>query len=266
VRYLSFAVALAGLALMPVGRAASADGNNGDWGTIKGQVIFAGKAVPAPEPINPDKDQKHCLSKGPLFKQNWVVNPKTKGVRWVFVWLAPEPGGNAKLPIHPALQKFKPEVTIDQPCCQFEPHALCVRKGQKLLVENSAPVAHNVRWTGNPAVCGRGGNVVVPKKKSYTIENLSTNGKVKIPIVSVNCDFHKWMSAKVGVFDHPYFCLTDKDGKFVIKNAPAGKFRLKVWHEEVGWLGGAKGRDGVPITIKAGKTTKVDNLKLKPNK
>jgi hypothetical protein len=266
----SFAIALAlilsvGLFVLPGESAAAAD-DNGSWGTIKGRIVIQG-AVPKPEAADVDKDKEHCLSKGPLFKEKLVVNPKNKGVRWVIVWLAPEPPADdapaVKLPIHPDLKKFDPEVSMDQPCCQFVPHALGVRQGQTLIIKNSAPVAHNVRWLGNPAVAGRGGNVIVPPGKSHAIKGLKTNDKVALPVVNINCDFHKWMSARVAVFDHPYFAVTDKDGNFEIKKAPAGQWRLKVLHES-GWLGKAKGRSGQKITVKGGGVTKLGNLVLKP--
>ena len=36
------------------------------------------------------------------------------------------------------------------------------------------------------------------------------------------------------VFDHPYFALTDDQGRFTIPNLPAGSYTLKAWHEEAG--------------------------------
>jgi hypothetical protein len=54
------------------------------------------------------------------------------------------------------------------------------------------------------------------------------------------------------VFDHPYFAITDQDGKFEIKDAPVGKWRIVYWHE----LGFHKGREGIlgfPIEVKADK-------------
>ena len=263
-RYIAIGAALtllAGLATLPGGRSASAADNDQKWGTVKGQITVAGNA-PKPEMIDVNKDKDHCLSKGPLFKEEWVVNPKNKGVRWVLVWLTPEKGANAKLPIHPDLEKFKPEVSMDQPCCQFVPHCLGMRSGQKLVMHNSAEVSHNVHWTGNPRMTS-GGNVVIPKKKSYTINNISHSDKAFLPIVNIQCDFHTWMRGRVGVFDHPYFAVTDKDGNFEIKNAPAGKWRLKILHDS-GWLGGRNGRDGQPVTVKGGKVTTVKNLKLTP--
>jgi len=38
------------------------------------------------------------------------------------------------------------------------------------------------------------------------------------------------MNADIRVFDHPYYALTDEDGKFEIPLAPAGDYRLKVEH------------------------------------
>src|SRR5204863_406326 len=69
----------------------------------------------------------------------------------------------------------------------------------------------------------------------------------------IDSPLHQWMSGRVGVFDHPYFALTDKDGRFEIKQAPVGKFRIYVQHERAGWLHqktGEKLGDGQAVTIK----------------
>ena len=41
------------------------------------------------------------------------------------------------------------------------------------------------------------------------------------------CDVHPWMFAWVSVFDSPYFAVSDKDGKFAIKNVPPGKYTIE---------------------------------------
>jgi hypothetical protein len=46
------------------------------------------------------------------------------------------------------------------------------------------------------------------------------------------CNVHAEMSAYVVVTETPYYATTDKDGKFVIKDLPPGKYTLKVWHEK----------------------------------
>src|SRR5262249_8242023 len=120
------------------------------WGTVKGQIVWGGGAVPEAKPIEAVKthqDKAACEAKGPRVPEEWVSSKNNKGIRWTFVWLAPPEG--QKWPIHPALQQTKAkEVVIDQPCCQFEPHAVAIRQGQELVIKNSAPVAHNVNWTG----------------------------------------------------------------------------------------------------------------------
>jgi hypothetical protein len=65
----------------------------------------------------------------------------------------------------------------------------------------------------------------------------------------------------VRVFDHPYFAVTDADGKFEIKDAPAGKYNVVMWQEGVGWVNG--GKAGKTIEIPAGGTVEV-NEKVKP--
>lgn len=57
------------------------------------------------------------------------------------------------------------------------------------------------------------------------------------------------MSGQVRIFDHPYYAVTDDDGRFAIPNAPTGKYRLVVSHERPGFLGGIPGRFGTPIQI-----------------
>jgi hypothetical protein len=254
-----FAIALVG-GLVATSAAPAQNG----WGTIKGRVIFGGKDLPKPEPVDTSKsaDSAKCLeaNKGPIFSEEWVVNPKNRGVRWVFVWLAPEkPGG--KLPINPRLAKVpnKP-VVIDQPCCRYEPHAFAIRQGQDIIAKNSAAMPHNVNWTGHP-VKNPGSNVQIPPGAEFRITGLVADRIA----VKFQCNIHGWMTAWCRVFDHPYFAITDADGNFEIKDAPAGTFRLMVWHE-TGFSGGAAGRNGQPITIHSGKVTDVGDLKFIPSK
>ncbi|HEV3260183.1 MAG TPA: hypothetical protein VG013_25225 [Gemmataceae bacterium] len=264
-RYLSVALALsalAGLGLLLAalpGARADEKAANGQWGTIKGQVVFGGDTVPEPKKVDVNKDQDHCLSKGDIYSEDWVIKKDSKGVRWVFAWLV-DPANPKKFPadkINPALKEVpKAAVEIDQPCCKFEPHALAMREGQVLNAKNSAPISHNVNWTGG--VQNPGNNVILPSGQQVAIKDLKAS---RFP-VSVTCNIHPWMKAWVRVYDHPYFAVTDADGKFEIKDAPAGDFKLVTWQESVGWGNG--GKDGVPVTIKAGQTTDLGKLEIKP--
>jgi hypothetical protein len=228
------------------------------WGTVRGQIVWGGGELPPQKELHVNKDEQHCLSKGPVPDESWVINKSNKGVRWVFVWLVPEPG-QPKLPVNPELQQVtQKEVVLDQPCCRFEPHAIALRQGQDLIAKNSAPVAHNVNWTG--ALKNPGGNMTVPAGQSYTIKGLMAD---RFPVKLV-CNIHPWMSAWVRIFDNPYYAITDADGNFEIKLAPAGKCRLMVWQESIGWRGGVAGSKGMPIEIKPGGVTDLGKLDVKP--
>jgi hypothetical protein len=241
-----------GNATVPV--TAAADKESEAWGTVKGQVTWGGKSPPAEEKVDTTKEPK--CAKCNVVKEDYVVG-KNGGVRDVFVWLidASDPKKPKAPPIHPALKEFKnKEVVIDQPCCKFEPHVVALREGQVLIGKNSAEFSHNMHWLGgddNP-----GDNKLIP-----------AGGKIEIQLVAsqrpvaLSCDIHPWMKGWVRVFDHPYFAVTDADGKFEIKNAPAGKYNIVMWQGSVGWVNG--GKTGKAIEIPAGKAVEV-NEKLMP--
>ena len=53
-------------------------------------------------------------------------------------------------------------------------------------------------------------------------------------MVPFKCDVHNWMSAYVGVLDHPYFAVTHDGGTFELKDLPAGTYTVEAWHEKLG--------------------------------
>jgi len=59
------------------------------------------------------------------------------------------------------------------------------------------------------------------------------------------------MSAYVIVTETPYFFRTDKDGKFVLKDVPPGKYTLSFWHEKLG-------EQKKEIKVKEGDEAKVE--------
>ncbi|MFO0965634.1 MAG: hypothetical protein U0793_08635 [Gemmataceae bacterium] len=234
-----------------------------EWGTIKGRIIWGGETIPEREDLTPlvmkNPDAAFCLKDGKLLDEKWVIDKKTKGIQWTFVWLAPAPDDKEPLPIHPKLKAIaNKKVEIDQPVCMYLPHAIGLREGQELVVKNNAKVAHNVLYVGPD---GAGNPLVLPGKE-LVIDNLKAS---KAP-TSLSCSIHTWMKAWVRVFDHPYYAVTGPDGSFEIKNAPAGKYRLVVWHGTGGFRFGAAGRAGQPITIDADKTTDLKDLKFPPPK
>lgn len=228
-------------------------GANAQWATIKGQIIL--ENAPDAKDVNVTADKEHCLSKGALKSEELIVSAKTKGVKNVWVYLKPEDGDtfDAKQ-INPALAGAKPkEHAIDQPCCAFVPRITVARAGDTLNVKNSSPVPHNIKYSADNLEF----NQTLAAGGSYKPEKALEFQKTP---VTIQCNVHPWMGGRVVIFDHPYFALTDADGKFEIKDAPVGKFRVFYRHE-LGYHKGKDGAKGFPIEI-AGPTTELKPVSL----
>ncbi len=254
---------LALAALLPALAArADAQGDNKKWATVKGRIEWGGTKLPEVKWIVPSNDKALCLTHprakdGKVPDESLIVNPKNKGVKNVFIYLYLEPKDRPNLPIHPDLAKFNDTVVIDQPCCSFEPRALVLREGQKLLVKNSAPVAHNFQLLVDPKINGSGVSVQIKNDNSHTVTGLKPQ---KLPMV-FQCSQHNSMSGRLLVVDHPYYAVTDDDGNFEIKLVPVGERRFMIYHEQFGYRLGAKGRDGEAHMVRPG-VTDLGNLPL----
>jgi len=237
------------------------------WGDVKGRVIWGGKNVPAPAKLQlppGDPSTPICIkaNKGEEPPdESFVVHQKNMGLRDVFVWLADfdDPRSKKPLPTHPKLKAIKvKQVEMDQPACHFIPHAIALREGQELVVKNSAPFLHSFKWGGDPNV-NPGESVAMAPGSTRTIKPATD----RLPI-EIQCTVHTKMRSWMRVFSHPYFAVTDENGAFEFKDAPAGKYRLMIWHAN-GWLGGKDGNRGQLIDIEAGKVVNVGDLAFAPN-
>jgi hypothetical protein len=138
----------------------------------------------------------------------------------------------------------KDQVILDQKGCMYIPHVQTMTVGQELAVKNDDGFLHNVHSLAvtNPAF-----NFGQPNK----------NPGQKVPeqpkateTFRVKCDVHPWMSAYIGVFEHPFHATSGEDGKYTIKGKlPDGEYTLVAWHEKFG-------EKEEKITVKDGKAEK----------
>ncbi len=129
-----------------------------------------------------------------------------------------------------AFADIPPEpVVLDQRNCQYEPRVVGVRVGQKVEFINSDPVFHNVRALSqnNPEF-----NVAMPNQNDRITQVFY---KPEM-LLQTKCSVHPWMSAWIGVVDHPYFKVTNENGEFEILGLPPGRYTLEAWHEVFGKL------------------------------
>jgi len=53
-------------------------------------------------------------------------------------------------------------------------------------------------------------------------------------VVNLRCNGgHVWMNAEMIVAPHPYYAVTDENGKFALTDVPPGQYEIVAWHE--GW-------------------------------
>jgi plastocyanin len=115
---------------------------------------------------------------------------------------------------------------FDQKGCQYTPHVLGVQVGQEVEIKNSDPTLHNVHSASkeNPQF-----NIAQPKQGMTMVRKFE-----KPETFKVKCEVHPWMSAYIGVFNHPYFAVTGDDGSFTLKSLPPGEYTIEAWHERYG--------------------------------
>jgi plastocyanin len=189
-------------------------------GTINAIVKFDG-AAPAAQLYRLDGDPK-CVTEngGPQRADESVVVGSDQALQNVFVYVKDGLGSYGfPVPTEP--------VVLDQDKCRYTPRVLGVRVGQPIRILNSDPLLHNVRANGT---INQGFNVSTPLE-GVSVERTFATKEVMVPF---KCDVHAWMSAFVGVLDHPYFGTSAADGKVVLANVPPGTYTIEAWHETLG--------------------------------
>jgi plastocyanin len=115
-------------------------------------------------------------------------------------------------------------VVLDQRDERFVPHVLAITTGTVVDFPNSDRIFHNVFSLSKtrPFDLGR---YAAGRSKAVTFDRPG--------IVRVFCDIHSHMNAFILVFNHPFFALTDMDGRYRIDNVPPGTYNLVAWNEGV---------------------------------
>ena len=213
--------------------ALSAAVGSASYGQVSGSVKLEGKA-PARNPVPGLAQNPECskLHKQPVLDETVVVD-KEGNLANVIVFLKGAKGPAPKDP-----------VVIDQKGCQYIPHVVSVSVGQPLHASNSDALLHNVHTL--PEV-NEPTNMAQPAKTPETGAPLKPLKAAEF--FKVKCDVHPWMSAYVGVFDHPFHSVSGEDGAFEIptEGLKDGDYEVGAWHEKYKELKGPK------VTVKGGK-------------
>ena len=196
--------------------------NLGFSGDVEGKITFDGKA-PKMKPLRMDADPVCVANNDIQPRKEWLVLDENNGVKNVLVFIKESKSGS----FADNYDSPKEAAVIDQKGCVYVPHVLGVMVGQQLDILNSDGTLHNIHAL--PKVNKEFNKAMPRSKKQMTV----TFDKVEAPF-KVKCDVHPWMGAFVGVFEHPYFAVTDDSGSYTISGLAPGKYVVEAWHEKLG--------------------------------
>ncbi|MDH5640215.1 MAG: carboxypeptidase regulatory-like domain-containing protein [Nitrospira sp.] len=217
-----------------------------DGGTITGIVTLDG-AVPKPKGYNlmtlPDPYYCGRISDG----EGWrILQPFQVG----------ESGAFQDVVVYlEGIEKGKPfeeggVPQIEAKDCLFLPFTTVVRNDQTVTVVNMDPVMHDIQAYETSNLGARVlFNVPLPMNSQHPrnfkdrseaglyhkhmagapmkqLVNLSKGRRIFV----MQCGFHAYMESWGIAVNNPYFSKTNDDGRFTIKDVPAGTYKLVVWH------------------------------------
>jgi hypothetical protein len=110
---------------------------------------------------------------------------------------------------------------MDQRNLRFVPDVLIVQTGTAVTFPNSDQVRHHV-YSFSTA-------------KKFELSLYA--GKPSAPVVfdhpglvTLGCNIHDNMLGYVWVTDSPWYGRTDREGRLVLRDLPAGEYNVRVWH------------------------------------
>jgi hypothetical protein len=181
-------------------------------GSVSGTIKLDGVVKPDTTPIT--IDQKVCGTHVPS-----AIDATPTGLGDVIVWIADAKTGK-DLPVTRRLE-------LSSEDCELDPRVQATVSGSTVNVFNDDKALHKL--------------VFLDAATGDTIQRMPffNNGQVVASeklakhagIVEVRCAQHPWSRAYIATFDHPYYAVTEKDGKFTIDSLPPGKYTVHVWHE-----------------------------------
>lgn len=190
-------------------------------GSVTGTITYDGK-VPNLKPLAMDADPV-CASKHKEAVPNQMLELGKSGNTMGNILVRVTSG----LPAGKTYPAPKDPVVMDQNGCIYQPHVFVIQQGQTFKVLNSDGVLHNVHAL--PKVNGQFNMAMPPNRK----EAEHVFDKPEDPF-QIKCDVHPWMTAYTMITTNPFFSVTKEDGKFTIKDLPAGTYEIEAWHEKLG--------------------------------
>lgn len=227
----------------PLSGVAAAIAPDGDYrvvsvanpGTISGQILV--DHIPARHDTTLSGDDSSTC--GLRIVDHSVV---TSGhdLEGVLVWVADVHAGR---PL-PQLRRANLQIVR----CEFVPRMLALAQGTTINLQSKDNTVHHTRFYSES------GDSLL--SRMLTVDRWAVVPSARVAaepgFVRVRLNQHPFVRGFVAIFQHPYFAVTNRYGRYRIPGLPAGTYHVRVWHE----------RGGDPIervvTVKAGQQAVFD--------
>ncbi|MGH7670916.1 MAG: carboxypeptidase-like regulatory domain-containing protein [Gemmatimonadaceae bacterium] len=111
--------------------------------------------------------------------------------------------------------------------CQFVPRMLALVQGTTINLQSKDAIVHHTRFYSELE-----GELL---SHMLTVDRWAVVPSARIAaqpgLVRVRLSQHPYVRGFVAVFDHPYFAVSDRYGRYAISGLPAGTYHVRVWHE-----------------------------------
>ena len=114
----------------------------------------------------------------------------------------------------------KEQTVVDQQNKQFIPYVTALQVGTAVMFPNKDNIRHHV-YSFSPAK-----KFELPLYAGVPAEPVMFD---KVGFVTLGCNIHDWMIAYVAVLPTPYFQVTGREGRALLKNLPPAQYTVEVW-------------------------------------
>ena len=212
-------------------------------GGIQGQVFFAG-TPPAPLVVEVDKGPEVCGKERQLVKvetQNGWLSGAVILVEGIQAGKPfPVQAFSGKLPGEGEFRYQGGErlgLQVKTKGCSFGPFTGVVAVEDPVIFENQDSIKHTLHTFASMDSKGimlrtiHNQDIHPMDSMARTFEVDKLRGS---RVVRITCNRHDFMQNWLYVVDHPYFAISDQDGRFAIHQIPPGRYTVLAWHPILG--------------------------------
>lgn len=191
-------------------------------GTIRGRVVWHGTVpdLPLKSAAIPDGAGGHRWADMPNpFAP--VIDEKSRGLAHAVVYLSgiePEAGRPWDLP--PARVVMAGHRIVVKQFDSPEERVGIIRRGDELEMVSADQAVHSLRARGATFF-----TLPFPDPEKPLRRRMDAPGLVEL----TSGAGYYWAAADLFVADHPYYAITDREGRFTLPQVPQGKYELACW-------------------------------------